>query len=391
MIIPKHSRNVYDAALRARRRARDRGDDAGGAGGRARPAHRAHLHPGRPGRGRERRFPRRPSRPIAKPRGVPVLVDAAAEILTVPNVHLQNGATLVGLQRRQVPARAADRRPPARTQGPREGGLGPQRAASRLLARLQGRQGRSDRHAHGRRDVDEARPRRGMEDVDLVARVRRPSASRPSTASRPRSSSRKGLSNRMPSLRVFWDRKQVRHWRATPWCGRSSTATRAWASSPPATRRIPPSTGVSVNPYMMAAGRREDRGRPALRAAVEPAAQGRGAAARGRGRRPQRAVGRARRIRGGHARTTASACASAATTIDGAHRGDFVSRDLTGTIDGDSVRIRSFLGEQNGDSLAYTFTGKVTGDEMARHARHGRVPGRHVDGATPRRAEGLSR
>jgi len=32
----------------------------------------------------------------AKKRNVPVLVDAAAEILTVPNVHLQKGATLVG-------------------------------------------------------------------------------------------------------------------------------------------------------------------------------------------------------------------------------------------------------------------------------------------------------
>src|SRR4029450_13321074 len=32
---------------------------------------------------------------VATPKGVPILVDAAAEILTIPNVHLQNGATLV--------------------------------------------------------------------------------------------------------------------------------------------------------------------------------------------------------------------------------------------------------------------------------------------------------
>ncbi len=32
---------------------------------------------------------------IAKPRGVPVIVDAAAEILTIPNVHLKRGADLV--------------------------------------------------------------------------------------------------------------------------------------------------------------------------------------------------------------------------------------------------------------------------------------------------------
>ena len=33
---------------------------------------------------------------LAKDRNIPVLVDAAAEILTIPNVHLQRGATLVG-------------------------------------------------------------------------------------------------------------------------------------------------------------------------------------------------------------------------------------------------------------------------------------------------------
>ena len=32
---------------------------------------------------------------IAKPQNIPILVDAAAEILTIPNVHLQKGATIV--------------------------------------------------------------------------------------------------------------------------------------------------------------------------------------------------------------------------------------------------------------------------------------------------------
>jgi len=32
---------------------------------------------------------------LAKPRGIPILVDAAAEVLTIPNVHLQRGATVV--------------------------------------------------------------------------------------------------------------------------------------------------------------------------------------------------------------------------------------------------------------------------------------------------------
>jgi L-seryl-tRNA(Ser) seleniumtransferase len=32
---------------------------------------------------------------VAKPRNIPILVDAAAEVLTIPNVHLQRGATIV--------------------------------------------------------------------------------------------------------------------------------------------------------------------------------------------------------------------------------------------------------------------------------------------------------
>ena len=32
---------------------------------------------------------------IAKPKNIPILIDAAAEVLTIPNVHLQKGATIV--------------------------------------------------------------------------------------------------------------------------------------------------------------------------------------------------------------------------------------------------------------------------------------------------------
>jgi L-seryl-tRNA(Ser) seleniumtransferase len=51
--------------------------------------------------------------------------------------------------------------------------------------------------------------------------------------------------------------------------------------------------------------------------------------------------------------------------LDGSHRGDFVSRDLTGSIDGDNVRLRSAYGEQNGDSLSFSFSGKLAGEQMA--------------------------
>jgi L-seryl-tRNA(Ser) seleniumtransferase len=50
--------------------------------------------------------------------------------------------------------------------------------------------------------------------------------------------------------------------------------------------------------------------------------------------------------------------------IEGIHHGDFVSRDAAGTIDGDGVRIASDYPESRGDRLRFTFTGRVTGDEM---------------------------
>jgi L-seryl-tRNA(Ser) seleniumtransferase len=51
--------------------------------------------------------------------------------------------------------------------------------------------------------------------------------------------------------------------------------------------------------------------------------------------------------------------------VDGQHQGDFVTRDLSGTVDGDAVRLRSDFPESNGDALGYTFTGRASADEMA--------------------------
>ena len=63
-----------------------------------------------------------------------------------------------------------------------------------------------------------------------------------------------GLSNRMPSLRVLWDRQRLGMSGRAGRAARSWTATRASPCSPPAARRDPAQTGVTVNPYMMAPG-----------------------------------------------------------------------------------------------------------------------------------------
>ncbi len=95
VIIPSHSRNVYDAAIRAvgvrvvdgvdGRRARGRHRAADGARSTCWPAPSADKS----------ELSVKAMGPIAKAKNVPILVDAAAEILTIPNVHLGNGATLV--------------------------------------------------------------------------------------------------------------------------------------------------------------------------------------------------------------------------------------------------------------------------------------------------------
>ena len=95
VIIPGHSRNVYDAAIRA----------VGVTIVEANTPEELELAIG-PKTAMIYVFanPRNETGPmsleaiarIARPRGVPIMVDAAAEILTVPNIHLQRGATLVG-------------------------------------------------------------------------------------------------------------------------------------------------------------------------------------------------------------------------------------------------------------------------------------------------------
>jgi hypothetical protein len=47
------------------------------------------------------------------------------------------------------------------------------------------------------------------------------------------------------------------------------------------------------------------------------------------------------------------------------HQGDFVSRDLSGTISGDEVEISSNIGEVHGAALSYRFAGKLNGDTLS--------------------------
>jgi L-seryl-tRNA(Ser) seleniumtransferase len=51
--------------------------------------------------------------------------------------------------------------------------------------------------------------------------------------------------------------------------------------------------------------------------------------------------------------------------VDGTHQGEFVSRPLTGELEGRAVRLRSHYGEEHGDALTFRFTGTVDGEAMS--------------------------
>ena len=51
--------------------------------------------------------------------------------------------------------------------------------------------------------------------------------------------------------------------------------------------------------------------------------------------------------------------------LEGIHQGNFVSRDITGTINGDTITLASNVAERHGDALSYRFTGKISGETLS--------------------------
>ncbi len=95
VVIPRHSRNVYDAAVRSVGvKIIEAGDVQEYEAALGPKVAMVYVFAG-PG-AESGPLPYDDIYRIAKQRGIPVLVDAAAEMLTVPNVHLQRGAALVG-------------------------------------------------------------------------------------------------------------------------------------------------------------------------------------------------------------------------------------------------------------------------------------------------------
>ena len=299
--------------------------------------------------------------PIAKAKGVPIVVDAAAEILTIPNVHLQNGATLVTYSGGKC------------LRGPQTAGLllgrkdlvraawvhsAPHHGVTRSL-----KVGKED--AIGmlmavemwvKRD-HEAEWKRWTGWLDHINQRVSTIAGVATSVNQPN-----GLSNRTPSLRILWDRQKL---------GISGEAvarllfegdpriTLDAARGPGQTAQ----TGVSVTPYMMAPGDERIVADRLVAVLSKPPAQ----------TEPATPAAPAADLTGQwNVRIQYAAATSTHTLhltqkgndLGGFHQGEFTTREVAGTIDGDNVRIRSAYGEQHGDSVNLTFSGKIAGDQM---------------------------
>jgi uncharacterized pyridoxal phosphate-dependent enzyme len=359
VIIPRHSRNVYDAAVRvsgARVIEVDSVDELEAALGPRTAMIYVFAGPWVD----ESPLHTRAIAERARARRVPVLVDAAAEILTVPNVHLEAGADLVAYSGGKC------------LRGPQSAGLLLGREDLVRAAWVES----APHHGFGRsmkvgkedamrmlmavemwmRRDHEAEWARWTSWLETIAkRVSRIHGVETSVVQPI------GLSNRTPTLSVRWDGERLG-------VTGGEVADALFEGDPRVALHTQAEkdgrTGVAINPYMMSPG--EDRVVAERLCAVLSNPPHREA----RPKAPpvadlsgeweveiEYAAGRSThtlflRQRDG--------------TLDGSHRGDFVERGLDGQIDGDRVEIRSRHTEkEDGNALFYTFTGTLAGDTLS--------------------------
>jgi len=307
---------------------------------------------------------------IAKKKNIPVFIDAAAEQLTIPNGHLQRGATFVGYSGGKC------------LRGPQCAGLILGRKDILKAAWVCS----APHHGHGRTMKVGKEEMIGMlaalemwakrdhkaDDVmwlgwmnNIANRVK--AIEGVTTAVRePR-----GLSNHSPGISINWDPNKLNI--------TGEEVSRMFDTTEPrillgggggggggrgAGAGAAGQTGVSITAYMMSPG--DDKIVADRLFAILSA------------KRPARVVPAPRTPAGDlSGRWTVRIEYAAGTSehtlhlkqtsnqVAGTHQGDFTARDLNGSISGDDVRLSSNIGEVHGAALSYRFTGKLAGDKMS--------------------------
>jgi L-seryl-tRNA(Ser) seleniumtransferase len=366
VIIPGHSRNVYDAAIRAvgvRIVEVESPEDLQLAIG----PRTAMIYIFANGRNETGPMSLEAVAQIARPRNIPIMVDAAAEILTFPNVHLQRGATLVGYSGGKI------------IRGPQSAGLllGRKDLVQAAWVHSAPHHGYARAMKVGREEIvgmltaveswvkrdHEAEWKEWVNRADYVAkRVSKV----PGITVTVRSES-EGRSNRSPAVSIRWDAKTLGITGAEVADILYNTEPRialGGGGGRPGQPQPAGDTGVMLTSSMMAPGDEKivaERVFQVLSAkrAPKPVEEPQAPATNLSGQweiEIQYAASKA--VHTVHLEQHAS-------QLHGTHRGNFLARDIAGTINGDAVSLTSIVTERHGDALRYRFIGKVAGDTMS--------------------------
>jgi len=362
VVIPRHSRNEYDQAVRSVGvRIIEVGDAAEYEAALGPKVAMVYVFAG----------PRAESGPlpydaiygIAKKKNIPVLVDAAAEMLTVPNVHLQRGATLVGYSGGKC------------LRGPQCAGI--------LLGRKDLIQAAwvssAPHHGHGRTmklgkeeavgmlmAVEMWMKRDHKAEMEMWTSWLNNIAARVSKIDGVTTAVREpqGLSNHSPGLSIGWDPARLGITGEEVSDMLFTTEPRiALTSGGGRRRQTSGETGISISAYMMSPGEDKivaDRIH-AILSSPRPA----------KNTAPKAPSGDLNGRWDVHIEFAAGSSdhmlhvKQQGNQLVGTHQGDFIARDLSGLIEGDVVHVSSSVGETHGAALSYRFAGKLTGDTMS--------------------------
>ena len=367
VIIPGHSRNVYDAAIRAvgvKIIEVETPDELRLAIG----PQTAMIYIFANARNETGPLSLQAVADIARPYNIPIMVDAAAEILTIPNIHLQRGATLVGYSGGKF------------IRGPQSAGLllGRKDLVQAAWIHSPPHHGYSRAMKVGREEVVgmvtavESWVRRDHQAewgqwvarcehiAERVSRI-------PGVTALVRREPGESRSNRSPSVAIRWDA-------ATLGITGPEVADLLYNGEPRIAladsgggrrgQETPGDTGISMTAAMMAPGDEKivaGRVYEVLSAKYAP--------------KPVETPAKPAATLSGQWSVDIQYTASKTThtlhlqqdgsNLVGTHQGDFVARDISGTINGNAVSLASVVTEQHGFALTYRFTGTIAGDTMS--------------------------
>lgn len=301
---------------------------------------------------------------VAKQHNVPVIVDAAAEILTFPNVHLQRGATAVAYSGGKC------------IRGPQAAGLllGEKNLLQAAWANS------APHHAFGRSLKVGKEEIMGMLTAVQMWKKRDHEAewrewqgwleeistnvSRVGGVTTKMYGAEEGLSNRSPRLTIMWNAAQVGITGQELAKFLLDTEPRIVLGSSKGSRPDEMESAVSVTPYMMMPGDAKVVSERIHRALSKPPAVQQPAPLPQGDPAPVAGQWEARLDFDRGSANHTLIFEQQGNKLEGTHRGEFTFGDLRGAIAQNLIRFRSSQKIQ-GTRLFYDFTGTVEGDKMA--------------------------